>query len=1060
MPAAVLLVADDRARLRAAAALLRRAFPAAPPEVTCVTTVHEARETLRANAFDYVLVEALDAGALATIDTLLDTRPDVPLVALAATESLRDEAVRRGAHCLPRRTTAAALARAVETALDDAATRFRGALAAAVGNAVVAVAPDGRVRFWNVGAEALYGWTAAETLGRDIGDVPAFAALHDRLDEARAALLRDGCWTVDLDGPRRDGTPLRTRFTATPMRDDAGRLLAVVGVATDVTTSRVTEDAARRMAAAIESSDDAIIVRDVDGIVTTWNAAAERLVGYPAAEAIGRHATFATPPEKHEQIHDVIARVARGETIPAYEQVVLRKDGSRGHISLSVSAIRDGGGRVIGSSAIARDITEQVALRRAAEADRRRLAEAQEIAGLGSFEILDGGATVWSDQMYRLVGFAPGTPVDDEALAEHVHPEDREAFATAHQAARTATEPVEVAYRVVRPDGDVRSLMVRLCARPADDGTTTIAGTALDVTERTRAEQHRRAAERRFELGFETAAAGTAIVDLDGRLVRVNAALCRLLGRDHADLLGHRPVEFVHPEDLGAPTPFAEAIGGKGRGGAELRFVRADGTVVEALVDVVVVRGESDDPEYLFAQLLDITWRKEAERALEHQALHDALTGLPNRTLLLDRLEHALAQRNGAVAALLIDMDQFKLVNDGMGHSAGDALLVETARRLVGAVRPGDTVCRLGGDEFVICCEQVASPEAAMRIAERVAAAFTAPFVVEGRDLFVTVSVGVTISEDGATSDSLLRDADAAMYRAKERGRARVEMFDEALRERAATRLATASSLRRALRDREFVVHYQPVLTLGEERLVGFEALVRWDDPERGLVPPAEFVPIAEETGLIVPLGAEVLRQATAQLAEWSATFAGAAELTMAVNVSARQLADPSFVPSVAEILAASGVDPSRVRLEITESVLMEDVEDSVRVLGRLAELGVSIEIDDFGTGYSSLGYLKRLPVHTLKVDREFVRGLGEDAEDTSIVTAIVALGHALGLRLHAEGIETDRQRDAARALGCDVAQGFRWSAAVPAAEAERWLRRRVLSIVPDQRFAARAAAV
>jgi diguanylate cyclase (GGDEF)-like protein/PAS domain S-box-containing protein len=909
--------------------------------------------------------------------------------------------------------------------------RLHVALLDAVGDAVVAAGPDGRVVFWNAGAERTYGRTAAEMLGRDVGEVPS-------LERLRTAYP----WAGDVTAQRPDGRTTPARLSVRPLRD-RGELVAVIGVVTDVTA----EATARRLSAIVDSSDDAIIGRDLDGIVRSWNGAAERLVGYSAAEAIGQHATFATPPEKHAAIYDIVARVGRGEVIPPYEQVVLRKDGERRHISLAISAMRDETGRIVGSSAIARDVTQQVRLRRAAEDDRRRLAEAQAIARLGSFEhLLADGTLICSDELYRIAGIEPGTPLHAGTLATMVHPDDLALTRTARDRAAAGEGPVDYTCRLVRPDGDVRYVSVRVHLRHDDSGRR-IVGTVLDVTERRRADAERAAAERRFELGFETAAAGTAIADLDGRLVRVNPALCGLLGREAGALVGHRVEDFAHADD--------RARCGAGASGGEVRFLRPDGRTVEALVDVAVVRNECGEPEYLFAQVLDITGRKHAERALEHQALHDALTGLPNRTLLLDRLDHALLQRDrrgGTVAVLLVDLDHFKLVNDGLGHAAGDALLVDVAARLGTAVRPGDTVCRLGGDEFVVCCENVAGADEALAIAERVNDAFSAPFVLDRSEVFVTASVGVTLANPGTSAQELLRDSDAAMYRAKERGRSRVELFDEVLRQRAAGRLATATALRRALAQGEVVVHYQPVLSVADDRVVGFEALARWEDPERGLVPPNEFIPIAEETGMIVPLGAHVLREATRTLASWSATYPGAAALTVAVNVSARQLADPHLVPTVAEALAESGLAPQRLHLEITETVLMEDVDDSARVLGQLADLGVTLEIDDFGTGYSSLSYLKRFPVDTLKIDRGFVAGLGTDPDDTSIVTAIAALGRALGLRLHAEGVETEQQRRAVREIGCQYAQGYFWSPALPAAEVLPWLRRRAFGAVPDQR--------
>ncbi|HEU0132577.1 MAG TPA: PAS domain S-box protein [Mycobacteriales bacterium] len=933
--------------------------------------------------------------------------------------------------------------------------RVQAALLDAAGNAIFAVDRAGTIRYWNSGAEAMYGWSAGEVVGRTAMDVAAFAALVERSAEIAGSLLRGAAWTGDVDAVRRDGSLVRTLMTATPLRDASGELRTIIAVATDIGARRAAEDAARRLKSLVDSSDDAIIGRTLDGVVTSWNPAAELLTGYTAEEAIGRHATFTIPPERHGQIHDVLAAVVRGEPVPTYEQVVVRKDGTQVDISLTVSVIRDENGAVIGSSAIARDITEQVRLRRAAEEDRRRLAEAQEIAGLGSFEhLLDDGTLIWSTELYRIFGLPDGTPLHESMLLDLVHPEDRATLWDASHAARERSEPLDVTYRIERPDGEERILTARVRGdRDGEGPVTRIVGTVLDVTDRERVDGERRAAERRFELGFDRSAAGSAIADLEGRLVRVNAALCRLLGRSEADLVGRCPEELAHGEQ--AWTPFAEAVATGRNAGGEVRFLRPDGDSVHTIVDVAVVHGEAGEPEYLFAQLLDITRRKHAERALAHQALHDSLTGLPNRALLLDRLDHALARRarrSESVAVLLVDLDQFKLVNDGLGHSAGDALLVHAATRLVAAVRPGDTVCRLGGDEFVICCEDVDGPDEAREIAERVAEAFAAPFAVEGRELFTTASVGVTVSTGSSTANALLRDADAAMYRAKERGRARVELFDEGLRERATARLATATALRRALAKREFEVHYQPVVSLDDERTVGFEALVRWNDPQRGLVPPSEFIAVAEETGLIVPLGTEVLRQATRQLAAWTASHPAARDVTVSVNVSARQLVDPELVPTVARTLADSGLAPHRLHLEITETVLMDDVDGSIEVLRALAALGVTLEIDDFGTGYSSLSYLKRLPVDTLKVDRSFVAGIDRDPDDASIVAAIAALGRALGLRLHAEGVEDEHQRAALRALGCDVAQGYHWSAPVPAEEAARWLRRRPRTVLPHQR--------
>jgi diguanylate cyclase (GGDEF)-like protein len=435
--------------------------------------------------------------------------------------------------------------------------------------------------------------------------------------------------------------------------------------------------------------------------------------------------------------------------------------------------------------------------------------------------------------------------------------------------------------------------------------------------------------------------------------------------------------------------------------------------------------------------------RRTAEVRTQHEALHDPLTGLPNRNLFLDRLDHALTQsrrHDSVVAVLFLDLDQFKLVNDSLGHAAGDELLASVAPRLEQALRPGDTVARFGGDEFAILAEDISNERGATRVAEHIAEALTRPFILRQREHFVSASVGISIGGGGEAPEALIRDADAALYRAKERGRGGYEIFDEVMRSRVIEHMQTENDLRRALQRNELELHYQPILKLSDGSIVAMEALLRWHHPERGLIGPAAFIPVAEESRLIIPIGRWVIEQACLQAAEWQQRAPDSAPIGVAVNLSARQIADPQLVGSISAALRTSGLDAGTLRLELTESTLIEDTESVERTLQSLKELGARLVLDDFGIGFSSLGYLKRLPLSAIKLDRSFVEHLTEDSDDAAIVHAVTEMAQALNISVVAEGVETEEQLQAVRALGCGYAQGFYFARPVPVGELEALL--------------------
>jgi diguanylate cyclase (GGDEF)-like protein/PAS domain S-box-containing protein len=648
-----------------------------------------------------------------------------------------------------------------------------------------------------------------------------------------------------------------------------------------------------------------------------------------------------------------------------------------------------------------------------------------------------------------------------------IHPDDVDLAAQAFlDALAQPGVPVTFAHRTIHASGRVRNIIGTFRNLIDDPDVGGIALYCADVTDheqlaeelRARDAEQQRAhaslhdARMRFEEVFEHAPIGMAVAELTGRFFRVNPAFCEMLGYTAEEMVGRTFAEFTHPDDLSENLLLHDGCrtGERQDYMIDKRYRRRDGSYVWCRVNVGVVRSADGEPLYQIGQVTDISEHKSNADALEREARYDVLTGLATRKLFLEALERELLaarRRTTTLAVLFIDLDHFKHVNDTLGHSAGDELLTAAAKRLKSVLRASDLACRFGGDEFVVLCPDLADPADVASVAERVRAVLEQPFRIRDTDLFLGASIGIAIADESSASDLLLSQADSAAYRAKARGRNRYEVFDEELRTNISNRLATEQALRRAIERRELVLEYQPVVETTSGAVRSFEALLRWNRPGVGLVFPGDFLEVAEDRDLIVPIGYQVLEIACAQLAAWKHAGPDGTTPHVAVNVSARQFAHPEFAERVEKIVTAAGVDPTTLSLELTESTLMDDMIATSGALRRLRSFGIELAIDDFGTGYSSLSYLRRMPVSIVKIDRSFVLELGDAAAGSAIVASVIQLAHALGMRVVAEGVDSAERIASLVALGCDYIQGFYFTPALPPAEALAYMHHKHTTI-------------
>lgn len=680
---------------------------------------------------------------------------------------------------------------------------------------------------------------------------------------------------------------------------------------------------------------------------------------------------------------------------------------------------------------------------------RRQLAEAAALARVGYWEWrLPQRELYWSSETAHVLGLPEAAQASPKAVfLERVHPDDRARVVHELEEAIAQGRPYLSEFRIVRADGALRTVRAtgQLQYRP-DGEPLRLSGAIQDITELRATEAALQLSEERFAIALKAAPFAVAITRVaDGRFVEVNDRYETHFGWKRDELVGRTSIEVGLWPDAESRQRWLEILQ---RDGMVLDFeavgCHRNGELRQVSVSSRYI--DIDGETHILTFVQDITERKEAEARIEYLAHHDALTGLPNRVLFRDRfaLATAWAERAQAkVALLFIDLDHFKTINDTLGHPVGDGLLKLVSARLRECVRETDTISRLGGDEFLIALTDIREPLAINRAVAKIIESLAQPFELEGHELTNTLSIGIAIwPDDGTDFDTLLKNADTAMYQAKRAGRNTARFYTEQMNVDAVERLQLRAALHRALENDEFVLHYQPQIDLASGRVVGVEALVRWHREHHDLVPPGRFIPVAEDSGLIVPIGDWVLREACAQARRW--IDQGFAALTVAVNLSAVQLQRGDLERSVIEALSQSGLEPSLLELELTESLLLDDAEGVIETLRRLKSLGVRLSIDDFGTGYSSLAYLKRFAVDKLKIDQSFVRDIASDPDDAAIVRAIVGMARALKLKVVAEGVETEEIERFLCVFNCDEAQGYHFARPMPAEALSAWLRAHV----------------
>ncbi|HZD60788.1 MAG TPA: PAS domain S-box protein [Anaerolineae bacterium] len=919
---------------------------------------------------------------------------------------------------------------------------FTAAVLDTAGALVVVLDREGRIVRFNRACEETTGYSFEEVRGRYVFDIfllpeeaEAVRSVFSKLKAGQLPSQYENYW-LTKDGQRR-----LISWTNTVLFGADGEVQWIVPTGVDITERKQAEEQIRKLSRGIEQSPSMFMITDANGDIEYVNPKFTQVTGYALGEAIGKNPRILksgeTPPEEYERLWEAITSGAewRGEFCNK------KKNGELYWESASISPIKNPEGEITHFLAVKEDITERKLAEEVLSESEERYRSIINGAAEGFWMIDPQLKTVEvNGSLCEMLGYTREEMLGKTPLS-FVDEENKRIFK--EQMARIP-ETAHRHYDIVLKSKDGNNVYTTFNATTIRDASGNPANAfafVTNITERKLAEGALLEAKERMEQLHRVTPSAIFTVDKDCVITSFNDKATEVTGYTASEIIGRKCTVFALDPCIGKCRLFAN-------GSAEpiianeCTIKRKDGEVRTISKNADLVRDINGSVTGGVESFEDITERKQAEEMIRYMAYYDPLTDLPNRVLLNDRLTLALAnahRNNRMLALLFLDLDSFKTINDTLGHTVGDQLLQDVAGRLRKCLREGDTIARLGGDEFTLLLPQIDHAEDAAKVAQRVVEVLEPPFNFEDREFHVTTSIGIALyPSDGEDAQTLLKNADIALYRAKEQGRNNYQLYTPILNAKAFERLAIENSLRRALEREEFVIYYHPQVDLNSQKVVGMEALLRWQHPDRGLISPSDFIPIAEETGLIIPIGEWVLRTACEQNKAWR--DAGYSPIRVAVNLSARQFQQRRLVETIEQILKGTLLESNYLELEITESTIMKDTDAAITTLHRLKEMGIKVSIDDFGTGYSSLSNLKRFPIDTLKIDRSFVRDITVDPDDAAIATAIITLAHSLHLKVVAEGVETFEQMELLHSLECDEMQGYIFSHPLPVEEATELL--------------------